>query len=272
MFDSNLKFAVNQIYEKDYCISLHDHPCYEIVFYLSGSGTTEINGKKYPFRKNTFSVVEPKSLHGETGTAGVEVLYIGFETAGAELLMPGGIYDNERFPILEDLQEIAREMENKLTYYARVMNLLTERLVIKLGRLNAPQTQAHSKDFDYIRNFIKLNCMKNIDVQELAKTFGYSYDHFRRLFLARFGVSAKDYLLQEKLRYATDLLENGDFTVKQITQMTNFASTSHFCTVFRRMTGMTPKQYQILCSTGQNHREISSYLSERNMPAALKKL
>ena len=32
MFDSTLKFVVDQIYEKDYAISLHDHPCYEIVY------------------------------------------------------------------------------------------------------------------------------------------------------------------------------------------------------------------------------------------------
>ncbi|MCI8435159.1 MAG: AraC family transcriptional regulator [Clostridia bacterium] len=271
MFDSTLKFVVDQIYEKDYAISLHDHPCYEIVYYLSGSGTTEIGGKRYAFRPDRFIIVEPKMLHGERGGAGVEVLYIGFETAGEQLLMPSGIYQNEDFPILDDLKEIAAEMENKRAYYARVMNLLTERLVIKLGRLNAPQ-QAEHKDFEYIRNFIKLNCMKRIDVMELAKTFGYSYDHFRRLFQARFGISAKDYLLQEKLRYATDLLENGDLSIKKVAEMTNFASTSHFCTVFRRYTGMSPKQYLILCTTGQNHREISSYLDEHNMPTAIKKI
>jgi transcriptional regulator GlxA family with amidase domain len=66
----------------------------------------------------------------------------------------------------------------------------------------------------------------------------------RRAFLARTGMSWREYLLQARLLRAMALLSQPESTVLAIATDVGFASMSGFSRAFARFTGETPLRYR----------------------------
>lgn len=259
MYEADLKFVVSHDHKSSYVVQNHLHPCYEIVVYRSGEGISRINGVDYLFKPGTFSLIEPSILHGEEGKGPVDLIYIGFVANNLDLPLPSGVYEEKRFGILKDMELIQKEMENQSPYYGRMLNILTEKILLSLQRGFSEIGKEKADPFAYVESFIKLNCMKNISMELIAQNFGFSYDYFRRAFKARFGVSVKDYFMNEKIRYSIDLLKNTDRSVKEISSLCGFSSPSHFVFCFRNKMGVTPKEFSDEFRNGQTYKEIADF-------------
>ncbi len=79
---------------------------------------------------------------------------------------------------------------------------------------------------------------------KLAKAVGYNADYFSRLFKNSYGVSAKTFLKEERLRHAAQLLLDGDLTVKEICAEIGENNVSKFHRQFKAMFGVTPNIYR----------------------------
>ncbi|GBF77082.1 AraC family transcriptional regulator [Paenibacillus sp. 598K] len=80
-------------------------------------------------------------------------------------------------------------------------------------------------------------------VPNVAKAAGYSVQHFHRLFVASYGVTPQQYILQLRMSRALQLL--GDYpgmTVEQVAEQLGM-DVSYFIRMFKRTYGTTPKRY-----------------------------
>lgn len=260
MFDSKFEFYANFTYENNYFNNNHEHPCYELVYYLKGNGISTTNKIHQKFQPDTFTLIHPKTIHSEQGVKGTEVLYIGFTLLEGEIPLPDGLYKAENFPVLQPLLAIKSEMENRKGYYRQMLNLLTNQISIILSR-NYYQEKSDEKLetlSDAIR-YIDLNFMKNISIKEIAHSIGYSYDYFRHLFKQYMGITAKEYVLRKKLDYAKKLLEQTDYKKQEIAAMCGFSSLSHFNQVFKNMFSMLPCDYKERIITNPDFIELRNY-------------
>ncbi len=256
MFDCELKFCVSFTYKDEYKGQNHAHPCYELVYYVSGNGISTIGDKQYEFEPDTFCLIGPNDFHNEIGDSKTEVLYIGFDMPVKNPSLRPGLYREKDFQIFDTLCAILNEMKEKSDYSSRMMNILTEVIVIKLLRIRGETDNSKEEDMEYILNYIRLNCMKNMNVKDFARSIGYSYDYFRHIFIKKMNITAKDYIMQERFRYARDLLLNTDNSVKDIAAMSGYTSSSHFGMVFKRETGMTPNEFQQKMKSDDQNKEI----------------
>lgn len=238
---TQFSFCTRQSYPKNYSIQSHTHPCYELVYYLQGEGTTTINQTQYDFRPNTFIVTSPNEIHKESSKGPVSVKFIGFTTDSEKLR--SGIYSDSDRTILHTIEEIQNELDLKQPQYQTMLNLLAKKVIIQVLRLS-PEHYYSKTSFEYIENYIKMNANKNTTIQELAKDLNYSYDYLRQLFLSRLNISAKKYFLGFKLQNTKNYLLNSDLTIKQIADITGFSSPSHLCAAFKKNFGLTPQQYR----------------------------
>ncbi|ELX8380994.1 helix-turn-helix domain-containing protein [Providencia vermicola] len=94
--------------------------------------------------------------------------------------------------------------------------------------------------------------MKNLNMEqlppplmELAKTIGASEKTITRLFLHETGMSYQAWRQQWRFIKAVELLAQGK-TYSFITQELGLSSDSAFISFFRKMSGVTPKEYQHL--------------------------
>lgn len=258
MFECELKFCVRQEFEKTFFIKPHNHPCYELVYYEEGAGIVEIDGVEFPFKKDTFCLIPPEQVHRENYSENVKVLYIGFDIFNIPAPLQKGLYTNELYPIHSVMEEIFSEMQEKAEYRTRMLNLLTEKITIMLIR-KAKFDNKDEEKLSYILNFIKINCMKNIDVADIAEAFHYNYDYFRRMFKRKMKISVKDYIAREKLHYALSLMQNTDYSIKKIALSSGYSSPSHFGVLFKQSFGATPNEYMNLLKQKDPLHEVSNY-------------
>lgn len=83
-----------------------------------------------------------------------------------------------------------------------------------------------------------------LSVSELSAIAGVSEVYLRRLFHEGYGCSPGRYLINARLRCATELMGESDMTLEQIALQCGFASLSYFCRVFKEEYGLSPGEYR----------------------------
>lgn len=83
-----------------------------------------------------------------------------------------------------------------------------------------------------------------IEVKDIADFLHVSLEHLSRTFHKSEGITLKQYILQERLNRACNLLRFSDFSCSDIARYLGFSSQSHFGVLFKKMTGKTPKRYR----------------------------
>lgn len=82
-----------------------------------------------------------------------------------------------------------------------------------------------------------------LNMQRLAELCGISYEYFRKLFHALYGVSPVDYVNDLKLRKVVELLQSGDYSVSDAAFCCGFNDLSYFSRFFKKRTGQSPSAY-----------------------------
>lgn len=102
---------------------------------------------------------------------------------------------------------------------------------------------------DFYTNLNKI--MSNPDfptytVSDLCSLLSYSRMQLNRIFKSQFNTSPHDYLIKMKFTYAKSLLSSTDMGIKEIAFSVGYSSVSQFHTAFKKMFGMTPKEFRKL--------------------------
>lgn len=63
------------------------------------------------------------------------------------------------------------------------------------------------------------------------------------MFKDEFGTSPNDFILQERINKAKELLASQN-SIKETAYQTGFSDTNYFTRVFKQLVGVTPKSYQ----------------------------
>lgn len=82
-----------------------------------------------------------------------------------------------------------------------------------------------------------------LSVAAVAKSVGLPERRFRELFHQETGVTPKEYLIRRRINEAKRLLREGRSSITQIGHAVGFSSSQHFATTFKRLMGMTPRDY-----------------------------
>lgn len=96
------------------------------------------------------------------------------------------------------------------------------------------------KCIEYIHE--NLNC--SLSIKTLAKLVGLNPSYLSRLFKHETGVSIKQYVINERMRHAEELLKHSNMTYLEISVTLGFSSQSAFIAMFKKITGTTPKHYR----------------------------
>ena len=81
-------------------------------------------------------------------------------------------------------------------------------------------------------------------VNELAARLNVTPTHLERVFKQSMHIKLSDYITQEKIKQAQELLRDTTESIADIATMLHFASASHFSACFKLKTGLTPRQYR----------------------------
>jgi len=92
--------------------------------------------------------------------------------------------------------------------------------------------------------FMRLNAGENLTVGRIATALNVSCRLLEMRFRATWGRTVRDVILDIRLDRARRLLAETAESVEDVAARCGFANASHFCVVFRRLTGQTPSAYR----------------------------
>ncbi|GAB1541897.1 hypothetical protein NUACC21_45700 [Scytonema sp. NUACC21] len=101
--------------------------------------------------------------------------------------------------------------------------------------------------------YIHAHLNQNIKLADLAGSVGMSQYYFVRLFKQSMGIAPYQYVIQQRVERAMQLLKQGKVTITDIALQCGFANQSHFTKHFRKITGVTPRSYQQIPHTYENY-------------------
>jgi len=92
--------------------------------------------------------------------------------------------------------------------------------------------------------FINDNLERNISLKELAGLVRLSPNHFCKAFASSMGMPPHHYQLRQRIERAKLLLADPDRSITDVVLATGYTASSNFATAFRRVTGLTPREYR----------------------------
>lgn len=105
-------------------------------------------------------------------------------------------------------------------------------------------SKVYSKQIVKSIEYISEHLHNRIMLSDMAEYLQISEAYLSRLFKEETGISFSDYVNQQKVEAAANLLRYSDYTDSEISSLFSFSSQSYFIKVFRKHTGMTPKAYK----------------------------
>jgi AraC family transcriptional regulator len=93
--------------------------------------------------------------------------------------------------------------------------------------------------------FIEANLGRGLTLQEMAATAHLSVYHFARQFRAATGLPPHQFVLARRIERARHFLhESDEMSIVEIAIRVGFSDQSQLCNHFRRITGVTPREYR----------------------------
>ena len=101
------------------------------------------------------------------------------------------------------------------------------------SKLITPAIEKISSDFT--RN--------DLCVKELAALCNISEVYMRKIFISKFGITPKEYIINKRINHAKQLLRSGQFSVSNTAFLCGYCEPSHFSHEFKRIVGVSPSEY-----------------------------
>ncbi|XYD12491.1 AraC family transcriptional regulator (plasmid) [Methylobacterium sp. NMS12] len=170
-----------------------------------------------------------------------------------ELDVPLGTSD----PLLEQLAlailEVMREEPDPSS--ALYVDELVHAMVVRLVRIytengrssrTGPEKEVlDSGEMRRVRDLVEEHLAEDLSLETIAGVVGVSPRSLSRACLRQWGTTVHQYVLSRRVERAKNLLLSTDLTITSIALDTGFSSQSHLATAFRRVTGLTPKNYRV---------------------------
>lgn len=96
-----------------------------------------------------------------------------------------------------------------------------------------------------LKNHIRDNYNKSLTLVELSDMFSYNSSYISALFKEETGTNISDYIQSIRIENAKILLKTCDYHINEVAKEVGYLDYRHFCTVFKKETGVTPMQYRL---------------------------
>ena len=101
----------------------------------------------------------------------------------------------------------------------------------------------HCRIIEKMRLYIRKNITRNLTLEEISSNCSISTSYASRIFKKHTNITIKEYINNEKLYYARELLQNTSMNISEISNYLGYCDAFYFSTLFKRKFGKSPKQF-----------------------------
>ena len=146
------------------------------------------------------------------------------------------------------LAELQQEHPGSRLYIESLTNVLAVHLLRQYAtvkpHLPIYEGGLSQRQLMQVLGYIHDHLEQDIKLADLAALLDMSQFHFSHLFKQAIGTPPYQYLLQQRIERAKQLLKESEHSIMGIASLCGFNSHSHLSKQFRQLTGITPKAYR----------------------------
>ncbi len=124
----------------------------------------------------------------------------------------------------------------------RLMQSQCLQLVSQQAALNSNSSRLH-----HVLDYIQQHLTEKIAIDVLSRKACLSRNMFFKWFKEQFGITPLDYINQERIKLAKQLLTNHKNSIGDVSLQCGFSDVNYFVRLFKKAEGITPGVYQSVC-------------------------
>ncbi|QUJ69715.1 helix-turn-helix domain-containing protein (plasmid) [Photobacterium sp. GJ3] len=234
----------------------HNHGYNQVVIALSGQTEFEIEGYGSLVCSGQGCLVTADSDHGFSGIGQNEILVLNVPTIGDTVQdyavdRMHQLFDRSAYFHLDNqAQTLIRALTAEMQAHPDDLLLskaCTDTLMCVLQRHFKPLASERylpRLNMDVIDHYIQQHLSRKIAVAQLAGLVFLGESQFHVVFKEQTGVTPHQYVLQKRLEFARQLMEEPKLSLAQIAQSSGFANQSNFTQAFTRHFGVSPAKFR----------------------------
>lgn len=260
----------------------HKHEYVEVLYVIEGSFTQVLLGEEIRFEQGEFVITDQNCEHADyIDVENSAVLFLCIQADYLERLLRSyngtdkmqqflfhALWSQKREQSFLEFKnrEVTNEDNGKNDFdMGHLLELLVsedlarepgyeqmeEGLMIRLLRhlcedytlqLHTDSKESKEKAFLYeLERYIRTN-FASVTTEELEKIFHYHRNYYNLILKKYRGKSFRQYVIDVRMKYARQLLEQTTFPIKQVAQQVGYENISHFYHLFKECFGKSPKE------------------------------
>lgn len=230
-----------------------------LIYCVDGTGWYETEGERHTVTANHFFVLPAGKPHvyGADDSNPWTIYWVHFSGSHADIYAAGAQHPQEIKPNMRSrinyrnqiFEEIFNTLYNgysreSLRYVSSLLHYyLASMRYINSYRQAEKQSNSDSMVTAAI-HYMQENIEKRLTLQDIAQYTGYSPTHFSALFRQHTGDSPIGYFNRLKIEMSCQMLSETDMHINQICHKVGIPDCYYFSRLFRRIKGITPRQYR----------------------------
>lgn len=231
---------------------------YDFLFFMFRTPVTyRSSGERIKFTSNSAGVFSRGKIPDFIPEKKQSLIfdYMGFQTSSSDkqYMLSMSIPVNTLVPVYEDsvikntLHSMKSEFSHSGIYRNEFMELSIKILLISLCEIVVREQQPDIIHYDRLkalRREIIASPSKTWSVEEICYNMNISRTYFHRLYKQAFGVTYIQDVIENRLKYACELLKNTDLSISEIAEKCGYETDSYFMRQFRQYRNCTPSEYR----------------------------
>lgn len=259
---------------------VHKHTFIELVYVISGHATHLVGDRTFPATKGDLFIINYDTPHAFFCDEDDTEPFIGYDLLFTPGFLDTSLLDSVRFESINSsflfyslfpgtqagpdvhisgssynsFGDLFNKIYQEFTYrengYLDLIRAYVVELIIKIFRKMG--TDAHSEALnrqaqvvDITLDYLRQNYHKHLSLDDLAAQVFLSKDYFARLFRETTGMPISALLQQIRIDEACKHLASTDTKIDDIAAICGFNDNQYFYRIFKKVTGMTPRQYRL---------------------------
>lgn len=226
---------------------------HRVFLVTKGEGNFKFANEKIPFSPGGLLFVFKDEFFSVESEEDCEYMYISFDGNRAEELFRrfNIVGVNRYFSGYDGLIPLWRESLSRAG--SQTIDLASESILLYTFSRLSVNTDKFS---GIINKMIEISEEHfrdpELSINTVAEMLSYNPKYISHIFKEKMRLGYSEYLRTLRIKYAVSLFEHGIDSVKNVAILSGFTDPLYFSTVFKKVTGASPKDYKIKLNNSQN--------------------
>lgn len=171
----------------------------------------------------------------------------------------------QQMDVCRSIQEVYELQTAMITEYTQKLASLHKQITADRTYSTKVQPNGYEKKtIALCTDYVYYHLHEKIKIEDIAAAVGLTPNHLSMVFKKETGMTIQEYVRKRRIDAAQNMLLYSDYSLTEIAHFLAFSSASHFISVFHKVTGVTPKEYQ-----NKNFRKHERWKKQHIPPAEI---